>query len=45
MLIVARIGPQIVALTFTAASSVNKKTLPDTAAVTEKALSKVKDAA
>jgi hypothetical protein len=45
VLIVARIGPQIVALTFTAATSVDKSTLPSTAAVTEKALSKVKDAA
>ena len=45
VLIVARIGPQIVALTFTAAASVDKKTLPDTAAVTEKALRKIKDAA
>ena len=44
VLIVARIGPQIVALTFTAATSVDKSTLPSTAAVTGKALSKVKEA-
>ncbi len=44
VLIVARIGPQIVALTFTAATSVDKSTLPNTSTVTEKALSKVKEA-
>jgi hypothetical protein len=44
VLIVARVGPQIVALTFTVATSVDKKTLPSTVAVSEKALSKVKEA-
>jgi hypothetical protein len=44
VLIVARVGPQIVALTFTVAASVDKSTLPSTATVTEKALSKVKEA-
>jgi hypothetical protein len=44
VLIVARIGPQIVALTFTAATSLDKTTLPSTADVSEKALSKVEEA-
>ena len=44
VLIVARVGPQIVALTFTAATSVDKSTLPSTADVSEKALTKVKEA-
>jgi hypothetical protein len=44
VLIVSVIGQQIVAMEFSAAKSVDPKTLPDTKAVTEKALAKVKAA-
>jgi hypothetical protein len=41
VVIVARMGPQIVAMTFTAAPTVNPATLPDSRAITGAALKKV----